>query len=86
MTAPATQWDNDHDRLDEIRRQCHIAIVAKIDADPTLLAVPKFVERSQLEHIIRAAAAILDTDEPTQASAAGEPACVRNCSSSVCSA
>ena len=41
MTAPVTRWDNDHDRLDEIRRQCHIAIAAKIDADRTLLAVPK---------------------------------------------
>ena len=41
MTTPVTRWDNDHDRLDEIRRQCHIAIAAKIDADPTLLAVPK---------------------------------------------
>lgn len=42
MTPPTPHaWANDHDRLDEIRRQCHIAIAAKIDADPTLLAVPK---------------------------------------------
>ena len=33
-------WNNPHDRLDEIRRQCHIAIAAKIDADPSLLKVP----------------------------------------------
>ena len=40
---PTTQhtWPNDHDRLDEIRRQTHIAIAAKIDADPTLLDLPQ---------------------------------------------
>ena len=42
MTTPVTGWDNDHDRLDGIRRRCHIAIAAKVDADPTLLAVPKW--------------------------------------------
>ena len=33
-------WDNDHDRLDEMRRRTHVAIAALIDADPTLLGVP----------------------------------------------
>ncbi|MDE0009173.1 MAG: hypothetical protein OXS50_12935 [Gammaproteobacteria bacterium] len=39
--ATKHNWDNDHDRLDEIRRQTHIAIAAKIDADPALLDVPQ---------------------------------------------
>lgn len=39
-------WRNDHDRLDERRRRTHQAIVQKIDADPSLLAVPgKNIER-----------------------------------------
>lgn len=41
MPAPTKHWANDHDRLDEIRRQTHIAIAAKIDADPALLNVPQ---------------------------------------------
>ena len=41
MNAPTSHpWANDHDRLDEIRRRTHLAIAAKIDADPTLLDVP----------------------------------------------
>ena len=35
------KWANDHDRLDEIRRQTHIAIAAKIDEDRSLLDLPK---------------------------------------------
>lgn len=34
-------WANPHDRLDEIRRRTHIAIATKIDADPSLLEVPR---------------------------------------------
>lgn len=34
-------WGNPHDRLDEIRRRLHVAIAEKIDADPTLLEVPR---------------------------------------------
>ena len=34
-------WANPHDRLDEIRRQTHIAIAAKIDLDPSLLELPR---------------------------------------------
>ena len=33
-------WDNDHDRLDEMRRRTHVAIAELIDADETLLEVP----------------------------------------------
>ena len=40
-TVPATQWNNPHDRLDDIRRRVHVAIAAKIDADPALLDVPR---------------------------------------------
>ena len=38
---PPPAWANDHDRLDEIRRRTHVAIAAKIDADPELLQVPQ---------------------------------------------
>lgn len=42
MNRPTTHaWSNDHDRLDEIRRRTHLAIAAKIDADPALLEVPR---------------------------------------------
>ena len=42
MNQPTTRaWSNDHDRLDEIRRRTHLAIVAKIDADPALLDLPQ---------------------------------------------
>ena len=33
------KWQNDHDRLDERRRRTHVAIVRKIDDDPSLLGV-----------------------------------------------
>ena len=40
------KWQNDHDRLDERRRQTHLAIVRKIDEDPSLLGVPSWnIER-----------------------------------------
>lgn len=42
MNPPTTRmWSNDHDRLDEIRLQTHLAIAAKIDADPALLDLPR---------------------------------------------
>ena len=42
MNQPTTRaWSNDHDRLDEIWRRTHLAIVAKIDADPALLGLPQ---------------------------------------------
>lgn len=34
-------WANPHDRLDEIPRQTHIAIAARIDDDAALLEVPR---------------------------------------------
>ena len=41
MSVATGTWANDHDRLDEIRRQTHLAIAAKIDADRSLLDVPQ---------------------------------------------
>ena len=40
-TGMGSPWANPHDRLDEIRRQTHIAIAKRIDADPALLDVPR---------------------------------------------
>lgn len=42
MESPTTRtWSNDHDRLDEMRRRTHLAIAARIDADPALLDLPQ---------------------------------------------
>lgn len=41
QARPLNPWANDHDRLDERRRQAHIAIANKIDADLSLLDVPR---------------------------------------------
>ena len=41
MAYEGPPWANPHDRLDEIRRQSHMAIAAKIDADIALLEVSR---------------------------------------------
>ena len=50
-------WANPHDRLDEIRRQTHMAIAERIDADPALLEVPRANIRRWTRHMGRMPAA-----------------------------